>query len=84
MKRSAMINEQVKNVVPRSWTLPFITAADQSRGRGTTGMPDERAAIIPKESQRTVDVTHEFNAMIGTLNQLAASSNHDLYQNYLA
>ena len=45
-------------------------------------MPDERAAIIPKEWQRTVDVTHEFNAMIGSLNQLEASSNHDLYQNY--
>ena len=45
-------------------------------------MPDERAAIIPKEWQRTVDVTHEFNAMIGSLNQLEASRNHDLYQNY--
>ena len=82
MKRSAVTNEQAKGVVPRSWTLPFITAADQSRGGGTTGMPDERAANILKEWQRTVDVTHEFNAMIGSLNQLEASSNHDLYQNY--
>ena len=55
--------------------------ADQSRGGSTTGMPDERAAITPKEWQRTVDVTREFDAMIGSLNQLEAPSSHDLYQN---
>ena len=36
----------------------------------TTGMPDERAARMPNEWRRTVDVTREFNAMIGSLNQL--------------
>ena len=76
------MNEQVKSDVPRPWTLPFITAADRSRGGDTTGMPDERAVVILKEWQCTVDVTHEFNAMIGSLDQLEASSNHDLYQNY--
>ena len=29
-----------------------------------------------------MDVTREFNAMIGSLNQLEASANSDLYQDY--
>ena len=45
-------------------------------------MPDERAARIPDEWRRTVDVTREFNAMIGSLNLLEASSNDELYQDY--
>ena len=43
------MNEQVKSDVPRPWTLPFITAADRSRGCDTTRMPDEREVVIPKE-----------------------------------
>ena len=46
----------------------------------TEGMPDERATRIPKAWQRMVDITQEFNALIGSLNQLEAVSDNDLYQ----
>ena len=60
----------------------MISPLKGAGGAGITGMPDERAARIPNEWRRTVDVTREFNAMIGSLNQLEASSNNYLYQDY--
>ena len=64
-----------EEVVPAKRNRPKLRTVSAA---GTTGMPDERSARIPNEWRRTVDVTREFNAMIGSLNQLEASANSDL------
>ena len=43
-------------------------------------MPDERSARLPDEWRHTVDITHELNAIIGSLNLIEATSNNELYQ----
>ena len=45
-------------------------------------MPDERPARLPDEWGHTVDITHELNAIIGSLNLIEATSNNELYQDY--
>ena len=51
-----------------------------------TRMPDERAPILPDtwapQKRKAMDVTQEFNAIMGRLNMMESVSSNDLYHDY--